>query len=489
MKNKLLFILMSSFLLLSGSCTPPAQTVVEVDTNVVISKGYIGNGAQWDPYQLDYGHGRMAISDADWLKMYNYLDFMRPQFIRVMMNTTSVMEDDKLDTSKRFENISGILNYCQSRGVSVMFGDWGWGMVDAADSTIHTKKLLAAAKYVDFLKKEKGYSCIKYYNMVNEPNGYWSSTDGNFSLWAEAIDVVYKEFGQLNLLDSLAIVGPDVAVWDTDEVWWIDSCATRLKDKIGLYDIHTYPSKITVNSGDYTALISAYKSAAPKDKKMVMGELGFKYIEPADSLLSKENIRRALSKKYASVDDSQMFVYDHMYGTDMADALFQIVNAGFSGSVAWMVDDAMHGKESPDKLKIWGFWNIFGDEFFGTEEEVVRPWFYAWSLITRYMPAGSTVYKVEISGNSSVKAIAVEKDGKYMLALVNVDKTAKNILLRSRTLPLLANVKRFIYRENNLRKAGFGLLPETENEMLDLSGGERLNMEGETLLVYTNFDY
>lgn len=56
-----------------------------------------------------------------------------------------------------------------------------------------------------------------------------------------------------------------------------------------------------------------------------------------------------------------------------------------------------------------GIWNIFGEEYFGTEEEEVRPWFYAWSLLTRYMPAGSRAYKVEVEGDKSLKAIAVEK--------------------------------------------------------------------------------
>lgn len=124
-----------------------------------------------------------------------------------------------------------------------------------------------------------------------------------------------------------------------------------------------------------------------------MGEIGFKFVAPEDSLFQQENLRRAEAKPHASMDDSQMFVYDSMYGTDMADALFQTINAGYSGSVVWMLDDAMHSKEAPDKLKIWGFWNIFGEEQFGSEEEEVRPWFYAWSLLTRYMPAGSRAYK------------------------------------------------------------------------------------------------
>ena len=66
----------------------------------------------------------------------------------------------------------------------------------------------------------------------------------------------------------------------------MDSCATHLKDEIGLYDIHTYPSKITVNSGEYTDIIRAYKQAVPAGRKIVMGEIGFKFVEPADLFIS-----------------------------------------------------------------------------------------------------------------------------------------------------------------------------------------------------------
>lgn len=44
----------------------------------IINEGYIGNGAQWDPYQLDYGKGRLDISEADWKKMYDRLDLYAP---------------------------------------------------------------------------------------------------------------------------------------------------------------------------------------------------------------------------------------------------------------------------------------------------------------------------------------------------------------------------------------------------------------------------
>lgn len=489
MKKEIYFAILCLMVLWSG-CAAPPQAVVTVDTNVVISDGYIGNGAQWDPYQLDYGKGRLEISEADWKKMYARLDFMRPQFIRVMTNTTSVMKDGKLEPERGLEHLSHILDYCQSRGVTVMFGDWGGGMVDARSNSIHEKNLHAAAEYARFLIDERGYSCIKYYNMVNEPNGYWSSTDGNYSLWARAIRCFHNELERLNLTDKLSVVGPDAAIWKAEEAWWVDSCATHLQEEIGLYDIHTYPSKSTVNSGAYTDIISAYKRFVPADKKIVMGEIGFKFVEPADSLYQQENLRRAAAKPYASMDDSQMFVYDYMYGTDMADALFQTVNAGFSGSIVWMLDDAMHAKEAPDKLKVWGFWNIFGDEYFGAGEEEVRPWFYAWSLLTRYMPAGAKVYKVNTTGDAAVKAIAVEKDGQQMFALVNVSKEPKTVMLKCPALASLEGVKQFVYSDGTLQKDGDAhLLPNRAGLTLKLDKGESLVMPGESLVIYTNFDY
>lgn len=484
------FIYIICSLLLLCGCTETAQTIVSIDTKQIVNEDYIGNGAQWDPYRLDYGKGRMEISEADWEKMYRRLDFMRPQFIRVMTNTTSVMKDGVLHPEQGLEHLSHILNYCQTRNVTVMFGDWGGGMVDSQQETINEKNLTTAAEYVRFLIEEKGFSCIRYYNLINEPNGYWSSTDGKYSLWANAIRFFHQKLEENKLTDKLRIVGPDAAIWSANESWWVDSCAIHLDKEIGLYDIHTYPSKSTVNCGAYTDIIRAYKQSVPADKKIVMGEIGFKFVAPEDSLFLQENLRRAEAKQHASMDDSQMFVYDSMYGTDMADALFQTVNAGFSGSVVWMLDDAMHSKEAPDKLKIWGFWNIFGEERFGKEEEEVRPWFYAWSLLTRYMPAGSRAYRVEVEGDSSIKVIAVEKEGNYMLAVVNVAKEEKSVVLKSSTLPVLEGVKEYLYADGKLKKEGDSqLLPLRRGVTLRLDKREVIQMPGESLTVYTNFDY
>jgi len=486
--KKILIFFLSAFILSCSQKEPDAT--VSIDTTIVINDSYIGNGAQWDPYQLDYGKGKLEISEADWKKLYDRLDFMRPQFIRIMINTSSFLDKDNFVPEKGMETLSKMLDYCQSRNVTVMFGDWGWSVINAKEAKINDKNMKHAAELVDYLINRKGYTCIKYYNLINEPNGYWAATNKSYPLWASSIKQFHKNLDNLRLNDKIGIVGPDIAIWGKDEAWWIDSCAVQLGDMIQLYDIHTYPSKITVNSGEYTDIISAYKKGVPEGKKIVMGEIGFKFVEKADSLYNNENIRRAKAKEHASLEDSQMFVYDYMYGTDMADALFQTINSGYSGSVIWMLDDAMHSNEAPDKLKIWGFWNIFGEEQFGAEEENVRPWYYAWSLLTKYIPAGSKVYKTNLSGDQSIKAIVTEKDGKSMVAVVNVSKEEKQVKIQSLNMPELNGCKKFIYSDGTLKKEGdYMLLPNEENISMDFIKGEQFSMPAESLVVYSNFDY
>jgi len=490
MKNMTKYILFLSLLLVSfaGCNSEKNITYVTIHGDTLVSKNYIGNGVQWDPYQLDYGEVKLKISPSDWEKLYARLDFMRPHFIRVMLNTTSLVENGILNPDKNFENIKPILDYCQSRNVNVMFGDWGWGLIDESD--INERNIKYAVDYLNYLVNEKSFSCINYYNLINEPNGYWAATNGSYPLWKKALLFFHDEMKNQNLTEKVKIVGPDIAIWDTKETWWIDSCSTHLSKEIGLYDIHTYPSKITVNSGKYSDIIRAYQKQVPEDKQIVMGEIGLKFVEEADSVYKKENINRAQSKKYASKDDSQLFVYDYMYGIDMADALIQTINAGYSGAIAWMLDDAMHANESPEKLKIWGFWNILGEEFFGKEEEKVRPWYYAWSLLCRYMPTGSDVYKVSVTGNPAIKAAFSGKDNNYMLALLNISNEVQQVKIQHSSLAGLDHAKKFVYSQENLKtEDDHVLLPDENNLTLRWDKGEIITVPANSLVVYTTFEY
>lgn len=463
-----------------------SQAIATYDFNHTINKDYIGNGPQWDPYQLDYGKGKLEISEEDWQKLYHRLDFMRPQFMRIVINTHEYIKDGKLLLGKELGQLTHILGYCQQKQVTVVFGDWGWGLMDAKTATIDRKKIELTADFVTYLVQKKGYSCIKYYNFINEPNGYWSSTEGNYDMWREATLCLYQRLKKNKMLKSIQLVGADLAIWTPQEVEWQERASKDFD--FGLYDIHTYPSKITVNSGEYSKIIKAYKDASPKGKKIVMGEIGLKFVEPQDSIYKQENLRRAATKPYASLDDSQMFVYDYMYGIDVADAIIQTANMGYSGSIAWMLDDAMHSAEAPNKLKIWGFWNILGEECFGDKEEEIRPWFYAWSLLTRYMPKGCDMFESYVANNPFIKTLAVKKDGMSMIAIVNVSKLPQKVLLKGSED--LVGCKKYVYAEGKLNISDENILnPNEKNVDLKLTNGIHAEMPGESMLIYTNFNY
>lgn len=452
---------------------------VSIDASSFVSTGYIGNGVQWDPYEVN------DISEADWQKLYDRLDFMKPQFIRMMHNIGEKTENGVLLKESGLDHLMHLLDYCQSRGITVMFGDWGGKLADPENGTINEALLRNIAVYLDFLIDKKGYDCIKYYNLVNEPNGSWSQTKGDYDLWSRAVRFFWEEASKLGLDSKIKMAAPDVAIWTDEETFWVSNTVRDFQKETGIYDIHTYPSKITVNSGQYTEIIKAYKDASAPGSKIVMGEIGFKYKEPEDTLYQAENLKRAESLAHASIEDSQMFVYDYMYGTDMADAVFQTINAGYSGCVAWMLDDAMHYKE-PGKLKIWGFWNIFGDELYGAEHETVRPWFYAWSLLCRYIPKGTDFYTVNVTGADGIKAIAGVHKGKRTIAVVNVSKEERTVKIASDNLSDMDKVRKYVYGEGLFVTEGDCTMHPVATDMdFRPSKGEILKLPAESMILFT----
>ena len=238
-----------------------------------------------------------------------------------------------------------ILGFCNTHGVTVLLGDWGGSLVDRQAQTVDQALIDSSGEMVRYLVEECGYDCIRYYNIVNEPNGSWASTRGDYALWLRAARAMDASLRRHGMAGRVKLVAPDAAVWTILETHWVSNSVRDLGDAVGLYDIHTYPSKAQVNTGEYSAMISAYRAAAPAGTKMILGELGLKFIDERDAAYAAENERRIAADPDASPGDSQMFVFDHMYGIDVADAVMQTASCGYSGCVVWMLDDAMHMNE------------------------------------------------------------------------------------------------------------------------------------------------
>jgi hypothetical protein len=299
--------------------------------------------------------------------------------------------------------------------------------------------------YLDYLINTKGYTCLKYYNLVNEPNGDWASTKGDFNEWRDGVKLLAKALKEKGLDRFISVAGPDAVTRydnpnsDYTGAEWVEESVNQINDELGIYDVHDYTEYDLVRSGRFEIFHSRIAQFAQKaDKQIIFGELGF-------SRNNKENQERVKADPFAS-DDSQMSVYDFSYGIDMADAAIQSMNAGYSGVVAWALDDAMHtlgDLGDKNQLKRWGMWNSLGTEICNNPaDEQMRPWFYSWSLLCRYFPAGSTIIKTDTTGIDGVRLTAGIFHDDISIAIVNNSSRNNTVFL---SVPVSKTLKKFLY--------------------------------------------
>ncbi|WP_090120343.1 hypothetical protein [Lutibacter oricola] len=467
-------------------------------TNKVVSTNFIGNGVQWGGYDLvPTWLGEETLSEADWNTLFNRIDFMRPPFLRIMTNSGWAYDNNGVyDETTKTTSLFKMLDYAQSRNIEITYGEWGHQSTGNI-SDIDMNWIANSVKFLNHLVNEKGYTVIKTVNIINEPNGSWASTQGNYDIYRDVQLAYIAEMANYSL-SNVKLMGPDIAVFNTaSQTEWFTNTETDLGDNVGLYDIHVYPKQQLVRNGEFAEMLRVYKENTPADKQVVLGEIGFKY-DAVDAELKLENEEAIENDPFAG-EDSNMMVYKAFYGIDMADALIQSMREGFSGSLVWNMDDAMYN--SPDNgdyqttmLKRWGFWNILGEELIGNaSDEAIRPYFYPVSLLTRYFPAGSDIYNVELPNKKGVRAVVGVNNGKYTIALVNSHYTTYEINLKSEFISSVT-LNKYMYKSNSdgsfvgeVDSNGFAA-PSEIGMNLNFEIGEKMTLEGESFMLFTNMD-
>jgi hypothetical protein len=471
-------LLIVTFLISAAACTEKKNDIVITISSDTISTGFMGNGVEWDPYDEAEAWGS-TISESDWQKLFHRLDYMRPQYIRCMINSSYRYynaQTGKYNKNRNIESISRLLQYCTERNITVIYGEYNpptW------DMKTDMKWIDMSVDYLNYLVNGLGFSCIKYFVIFNEPDGAWASTNGNYKLWKEMLLRFYDKMKTYSgLTGKVAFAGPDVVIdyknpsSAYDAEGWVKQTVLELDNMVGVYDIHAYPGQAQVRSGEYANILAKYKQYIPKGKKILLGEAGYKYGREADSLLMAEYNRRAANHPLTKGTDSNMLVYDYFYGLDIPLLAMEVMNGGYSGMAVWMLDDAMHSKNDSgktDDIKLWGMWNILGKEVFNMPgEEDIRPWFYTWSLMCRYFPAGCNILKTTISEDpmEGVFAVAGQQNGRLTVALVNVGNEDRRLTLN---FPRSLNaVNIYQYEENHILENTDGFpVPVIESQNLE----------------------
>jgi hypothetical protein len=495
--KKLVYLML--FTLLSCN-TMENEEKVGIYPDEIISSNFIGNGVQWSAYHhansesSDWGK---LMTDEKWQMNFDRLDYMKPKLFRILdqANWRYLVGFDEFDepildfNTDEVKALEKLLDYAEENEITVLFGEWGTpykmhdkeeGHGDKFTGANDPKWIKIIVQYLDYLINTRGYTCLKYYNHVNEPDGFWASTDGNFEEWSEGVKLLKAEMDRVGLSDKIVIAGPD-AVWQLD---WVKRSLEEVDHCLGIYDVHAYAPYDLVRSGEFQQVYGELaRPVLENNKQIFFGEIGF-------NRKGEENQKRAVDDGYAS-EDSQMDVYDFSYGIDMADVAIQIQNAGYSGSAAWDLDDAMHTKNDlgqKNQLKRWGMWNSLGTEICNNpEDENMRPWFYSWSLLCRYFPPGYNIIATDSTGIDGLRLSAGANEKDMTIAIVNNSETNNEISLH---IPetVKKHFKKYLYTEEGrlMDENGFPVPAETQIKGKELS---TIEIPANSFVLLTTIEY
>ena len=170
-------------------------------------------------------------------------------FIRVELSQRMYEpERRKFDwNNEEMQALYKILDYCQKNNADVflqqMWGYVDWNAFPGVHPLISAPKNLddfadGIATLVGYLTHEKGYTCIKYFCMSNEPPGgpwgyWWESGDQKGPSLQQTWKRLKDEFDQRHL--SIPISGPD---WTSMPPF--DPAKLGFAPYLGAIDIHSY---------------------------------------------------------------------------------------------------------------------------------------------------------------------------------------------------------------------------------------------------------
>lgn len=422
----------------------------------IVVERFMGIGVQWDPYEY-------PPSQEAWKTTLTRLDFMKPGYLRVMLNASAYLRGFDSDGNPRYVWSAGetgmerltwllnILDYAQTNDIDVLIGEWspsrglnvGAERVGAADP--HWARIHAG--FLKYLLDVRKYTVIKYFNYMNEPNGSWMWPGGkvDYAAWATGIRNLRHELDAQGLT-AIKVAGPDNSGnWE-----WLDRAAAELREEFGAWEMHWYAKDSEVLGGQIEKLLKEKRGmllkADPRasSKPLFIGESGM--------IEGKIN------------GDQQPRVKEFEYGVLMADYVAQVANAGWQGGTAWDVDDAMHvntgGHVNPPTertLKIWGFWNTQGSAMGHPEDEAIRPWYYTWSLLARLFPKGSRIVAADSASEvPGIRVMAATRQAGLSVMIVNENDAPRTVAVRmpgARRQPL--ETYRYFDKERPVTAEGF----------------------------------
>ena len=140
------------------------------------------------------------------------------------------------------------------------------------------------------------------------------------------------------------------------------------------------------------------------------------------------------------------------------------------------------------QLKRWGMFNILGKELTGNaEDENLRPWFYTWSIMTRYFSNEMKIIKVDDLNIQNVRTTAgLSGSGDITIAIVNNGDKEANFIIDTQKIKKGKRLNQYLYTENNrqVNEQGF---PFPLKEKINSKNGIQVSIPAKSVILYTSY--
>ncbi|MGW3150831.1 hypothetical protein ACWDG1_40550 [Streptomyces sp. NPDC001177] len=255
--------------------------------------------------------------------------------------------------------------------------------------------------------------------------------------------------------------GLNTGTWNDNGSWWLRSAQSGL---LGAGEAHFYSQELYGAAPEYvepvmSRAVSQIRTAAP-GRPVLLGETGMKAAQYPDG-----------SKDYR-------FALDTTQPLRMADLAVQEARSGVDGAAAWCLD----GYASTTFCGMWGR----GTDDPGTvsaHSTALRPWFYTWSLLTRYLPTGSIIHApAEPTG---VRVLAAQlPSGGWTFVLVNRTSVAQTVRLSEPTGSITLN--KYVYTDGVTPTTDANGFPTKVGTLTaNFTGGHALTVGADSVQVFT----
>lgn len=458
----------------SEDCLPDAF-FTSSPSGKVSNVNWLGFG--WNQEAVMRNKQGFTTWDTDlWNTTTSRIKQMRPGLVRIVFyrdwfNPSGNAGEYTWESTYMQEAIR-VLKFYESEGIAVMTGIWNPALltspsIENNDAFITSDKFATLqADLIEYLLKTKALKNIKYYAPLNEPLAYYS-----FDAWSLMIKNLHKKLIAYKLPTQL-LVGADS--WDD----WTQYAAQYNPLELSAYEYHHYlnaGTQMLLGGGletylrDYVAKVRAIDATKP----IFLSEAA-----PDRASGNGVDYWYLFNKVGNPYNPTQ-----YSYGLNALDYGIQAARAGNSAVLMWALDGYGASKDP-------GMWNVAGDN--GGMK--LRPWYYTWSLLSRYFPAGNTEILMMSQPDDEVRILGAKimladsNSAHFSFALVNKTSHSKCIKIRLPAYCGLAAFDSYTYSED---KQGDGVsltLPKVSASSVRLSDGYQVIVPANSGMVLTTME-